>query len=123
MPFRAWSPRFLEFVKLAVPAFYLTSLAITIVATALIIYRIVSVVKLSDGAESRYKLTIEALVESGGLYAASLLVISILYIARGYGTFTVQNRMDTAGQIWQTGVLPPIAVRCMHILLTNKRLT
>ncbi|KAF5318507.1 hypothetical protein D9619_011043 [Psilocybe cf. subviscida] len=102
------SPQIVEFLKLAIPAFYLTSLAITIIATTLIVYRIVSVVRLSEGAESRYKLTLEALVESGGLYAASLLVISILYIARGYGSFTVQDRMVAAGLIWQAGVLPPI---------------
>jgi hypothetical protein len=105
-----------NFVIAAVPTFYFTSLAITLMATALIIYRIVSVVQQSDSESSRYKLTLEALLESGGLYAASLAALSFLYVAQGHGPITAQFRMHIAESFWQQGVIPPITVRAACII-------
>lgn len=64
-----------ELGRLAV--FYL-SLAITILATVLIIFRIVAVVKHGEIKLGSYKLTMELVIESGLLYAAALTVTSIL---------------------------------------------
>lgn len=95
-------------MALGTPAFYLLSLAVTILATGLIIYRILSVVKQSEGEGSKYSLTIEMLVESGVLYASSLAITSVLFIrSELQSTVGVQE----AGIFWQIAILPPITVR------------
>jgi hypothetical protein len=102
---------------LGIPGFYFVSLAVTMLATALIIYRIVSVVKESEGETSNYSLTIEVLIESGGMYAASLAITSILYIVenRPYTPEIRQLKLDLAESFWQQ-ILTPIAVRTVCII-------
>lgn len=102
---RHYNPRIMA---LGTPAFYLLSLAVTILATGLIIYRILSVVKQSEGEGSKYSLTIEMLVESGVLYASSLAITSVLFIrSELQSTIGVQE----ACVFWQIAILPPITVR------------
>ena len=93
-----------------VPAFYFLSLAATILATTLIIIRIVSIVRHSKGGATRYAVAIEILVESGALYAATLMVTSILYIVQGDGHSVNQVRRSVAALFWQEGILPPVTV-------------
>lgn len=79
-------------------------------ATALIIVRIVVVVKQAEGEARRYALTIEVLVESGGLYAAALMITGILYLVKGEKLLVREIQLYEAEIFWQQGILPPITV-------------
>lgn len=83
------------------------SFGTTILATALIIYRIHHFSKGINGGLSRYNFTVEVLVESGALYAATQLVTGVLLVTRG--------TVFSAAPSWQEisfwiGLVTPMAV-------------
>lgn len=104
----------IQLSEIVVPGFYVISLSITVTATSLIIYRIASVVKQIEGNTTRYNLTLEVLIESGGLYAASLLLTLVLYIAGG--DHDNPRPIGIVRSVWQYGILPPMIVRSIFII-------
>lgn len=94
-------------VDVVIGLFLLTSLGVTILATGLIIYRIVSLARDAWGEANKYYLTIEALLESGALYAITLTIEAVL--------LEVRRKYPNNGVLWQVanywgGLLLPIAV-------------
>ncbi|KAF8999954.1 hypothetical protein BDQ17DRAFT_1427437 [Cyathus striatus] len=63
------------------PCFLIISLVITVLATSMIIYRIVTISR-EAGTTRRYRYIIEILVESGFIYSTSLLVIVVCFFLR-----------------------------------------
>lgn len=61
-------------------AFYSISLPVTALATALVIFRVVSVVKQTGGIVWRYAHTAEDVMESGLLYAIALVVTPVFLV-------------------------------------------
>lgn len=102
-------------LKVGEPAYYLISSAITILATVLIILRILPVIKQSEEEVSRYTLIIKVVVESGVLYATSLIISSILYVVVK-GEFskgelsTEEVKLGEVVLVWQQAIAP-ITVR------------
>ncbi|KAF5327930.1 hypothetical protein D9619_003874 [Psilocybe cf. subviscida] len=93
---------------LTIPTYYFVSLAITVLATSIIILRITYVSRKSGVATSRYSYTMEVLFESGGLYAASLLITSILMIV-STNHITISNGPVTQAKVYWEGVMTPMA--------------
>ena len=87
------------------------SLGITIFATAMIIFRIHQLSRDNVLGSDRYSFTIGVLAESGAMYAASLLVGSILLVVHG----TVFTSAPGNISFW-AGLTTPVAVRCSCIL-------
>jgi hypothetical protein len=83
------------------------SLGTTILATAMIIYRIRHFSKGIGSRSGKYNSTIEVLVESGALYAATQLVDCVLLVSRG----TAFNAAP-GGQLltFWGGIATPVAV-------------
>lgn len=95
-------------INLVLGGFLLVSLGVTILATGLIIYRIVWLARDAWGETSRYQFIIEVLLKSGALYAITLTVEAVLLV--------VQRSHPNNGALWKAtnywgGVLPPIVVR------------
>jgi hypothetical protein len=83
------------------------SLGTAIVATALIIYRIHHISKSIGNGLGRYHFSIEVLVESGALYAATLLVDCVFLVTPG----TAFNAaLELQGVSFWIGVTTPMAV-------------
>ncbi|KAF5319634.1 hypothetical protein D9619_008857 [Psilocybe cf. subviscida] len=89
--------------------FFFISSGITVLATALITYRIIDVSQNSNGqARSRYQFIIEILVESGVIYSATLLITGVL-LAVG-GNIAVPNHsvaLTQAASYWG-GIVTPV---------------
>ncbi|KAF5327293.1 hypothetical protein D9619_003914 [Psilocybe cf. subviscida] len=93
---------------LAMSMFVYISATITFLASCLIIYRIASAVGHTEGQTSKYSLTIEVLVESGMLHAASILITSILHIIL-QATGPLDGALKLLAQtVWGQAVLLPV---------------
>lgn len=95
---------------MGVPAFYFISSAVTILATVLVIHRIISFAQRSEGGgSSSYTFIVEVMVESGVMYAVSLMVTSISYVVVKNGSFHAVKLAEMVLLLEQ--VLVPITVR------------
>lgn len=99
--------------SLIVSTIMFMSLGTTILATALIIYRIHRFSKDGGSRSNRYNFTIKVLVESGALYAATLLVDCILLVSRGL-PFSADPERE--GISFWVGILTPVAVSSGHFI-------
>ncbi|KAF5310048.1 hypothetical protein D9619_010483 [Psilocybe cf. subviscida] len=88
-----------------IPLFFFLSVGITVLATGLIIYRIVDVFNRIPGERSRYQYVIEALVESGLMYSTTLLISGVLMVVRS-DNFT-NCTLVQASAYWG-GILTPV---------------
>jgi hypothetical protein len=98
---------------LVLGVFLLVSHGITVLSTGLIIYRIISLSRDTWGERNRYRFTIEILLESGALYAVTLLIDAVLVLFRWAHP---DNGALWMGATYWSAVIPPIAV-CDFLLL------
>jgi hypothetical protein len=91
--------------------FFFISAGITVLATALIIYRIIDVSQYSTGqAKSRYQYIIEILVESGIMYSTTLLISGVLLAVGGnIGSSNPTIALTQAASYWG-GIVTPVTV-------------
>ena len=96
--------------------FFFISIGVTILATALITYRVVDVSRRSTGqTRSRYQYTIEILVESGIMYSSTLLIAGVLLAVRG--NIDGPNYSITQAASYWGGILTPVTVSfCPQIM-------
>lgn len=106
------SPVLTQNDRLIIVTHMFLSLGTTILATALIIYRIRHFSKDIVGVSARYDYTVEVLVESGALYAVTLLADCILLVTRGTAFSATPERQGIS--FW-VGIVTPVAVSTRHI--------
>jgi hypothetical protein len=104
-------------INTVVTALMFISLCTTILATALIIYRIHQFSKNIGNGLGRYSFTVLVLVESGALYAATQIVECVLLVTHG----TAFNSATTwQGISFWVGIVTPMAVSRRYIILRCK---
>lgn len=81
------------------------SLATTLLATAMIIYRLHHDPKSNVGGTGRYNFKIGILAESGAMYAATLLIACVLLVVHGI----IFNVAPGDTSFW-AGLITPVAV-------------
>lgn len=86
--------------------YYFISLGITILATSLIIFRIIRVTG-NHGEVKKYRYTMEILIESGALYSVTSLIVSVL-LALDQGFKNIPRMKAT---FYGQAIITPITVR------------
>lgn len=87
--------------------YFFISVGITILATTLIIFRIIALTGRGGKAKRRYRYIIEVLIESGALYSCTSLIVSVL-LALDKG-FTNIPRMKA--MFYGLAIITPVTVR------------
>lgn len=106
----------------AIPTCFFMSFTITVMASSLIIYRIITVSKLDGINASRYHHTIEMVAESGVLYAIPLLIVSCLrLVCRSDKHCQVNGSVHAAFSNWTSILIPLTVCTCPPILLNNQQ--
>lgn len=108
-------PNYIFNVFIGELTFFYLSLFVTLLATILIILRIVAVVKQSESKLGGYRLTIELVIESGMLYAAALTVTSILIALSDSHWRHNRRQISMALSCWQQS-LPAVAVQPLCLI-------
>ncbi|KAF8989614.1 hypothetical protein BDQ17DRAFT_1434323 [Cyathus striatus] len=88
-----------------IPCFYIVSLVITVLATSMIIYRILTVSR-DTGTTRTYGYIIEILVESGIIYSTSLLVVVVCFYLPDGNVSTEAYTYASSVLIPATGIAP-----------------
>lgn len=89
--------------------FFFISIGVTVLATALITYRVIDVSRSSTGqTSSRYQYIVEILVESGVMYSSTLLIAGVLLAVRG--NIDGPNYSITQAASYWGGILTPVTV-------------
>ncbi|KAF5327208.1 hypothetical protein D9619_004561 [Psilocybe cf. subviscida] len=87
--------------------YFFISIGITVLATALIIYRVIDVSRRSTGqTKGRYQYTIEIAIESGAMYSITLLIAGVLLAVRG--KMDGPNYSITQAASYWGGILTPV---------------
>lgn len=103
--------------------FYYVSLAITVLATVLIIIRIVWVVKQCESNLGSYRLTMEVVIESGLLYALVLAITSVLNTGSSSPRFWGERPQVLIASSYFQQILPPVTVQIQHTIPWQSLLT